>query len=61
MRELFGCCADCYTPLQNFLNCQSPSFFNMSYGGIIALGSLILTGVIVGIINKIKTGENGFF
>ena len=38
-----------------------PSWINLSYGDMLILGSLIGFGIIVGVINKIRTGDSGFF
>jgi len=38
-----------------------PSWIHLTHGDMLLLGGLIGTGVIVGIINWIRTGENGFF
>ena len=38
-----------------------PSWIHLSYGDMLVLGSVITFGLIVGIVNKIRTGDSGFF
>jgi len=38
-----------------------PSWIHLSHGDMLVIGSLIVFGTILGIINKIRTGESGFF
>jgi len=38
-----------------------PSWINMSNGDLLVLGTLIGSALILGVVNRIRTGESGFF